>query len=314
MKVRASAGNIRRIIFASFVALVMSLTVDGAPINGAQQQSTARPLRVALVGFADSSQKVDWRSRGAFATLLVGALKSGVTSDARVTLVDDSLTNAALAGVGYGGSLNLSLAEARNIGAAVGCDFFILGKADSFTRSERAGEAHEESFAGVLIGDGRTGRLAHFDFIVKKALRRETSQTEVARELETRAAEYVRKMFEFRAAREAAAPVGEAAEELPDADSAPAAGFTPPEFSSRTKPAFTEAADRADVNATVEARVVFRATGEIGEIEITRWAGFGLEESSIDAIRQLKFKPATRGGKPLSVRALVQYNFRRLDR
>jgi hypothetical protein len=68
----------------------------------------------------------------------------------------------------------------------------------------------------------------------------------------------------------------------------------------------------ADITATVEAMVVFRSNSEVGAIEITRWAGFGLDESSERAIRQLKFKPATRDGNPISVRAMIRYNFRRV--
>ena len=34
---------------------------------------------------------------------------------------------AAAKGLGYAGSLNLTLADARDLGAAVGCDFFVAG-------------------------------------------------------------------------------------------------------------------------------------------------------------------------------------------
>ncbi|HSQ18969.1 MAG TPA: energy transducer TonB, partial [Blastocatellia bacterium] len=53
--------------------------------------------------------------------------------------------------------------------------------------------------------------------------------------------------------------------------------------------------------------------GEVGGIEMIRWAGFGLDASSERAIRQLKFKPATRDGNPINVRAMIRYNFRRVS-
>jgi protein TonB len=99
---------------------------------------------------------------------------------------------------------------------------------------------------------------------------------------------------------------------MSDAESAVGAGFKAPEFLNRVKPEYTREADQANITATVEARAVFRADGEIGEIEITRWAGFGLDQAAERAIRQLKFKPATRDGRPVSVRAVVRYNFRRV--
>jgi TonB family protein len=58
--------------------------------------------------------------------------------------------------------------------------------------------------------------------------------------------------------------------------------------------------------------VVLRSSGEVGEAEITRWAGYGLEDSALRAIRQLKFNPASRNGQPISVRAMIRYNFRRI--
>jgi TonB family protein len=102
-------------------------------------------------------------------------------------------------------------------------------------------------------------------------------------------------------------------EDIPDEGSPTAAGFKPPEFLNRVKPDYPDAADRADITATVEASAVFRANGQVGEVQITRWAGFSLDESAERAIRQLKFKPATRDGKPVSARATVRYNFRRLS-
>ena len=78
------------------------------------------------------------------------------------------------------------------------------------------------------------------------------------------------------------------------------------------KPEYTPQADSSDISATVEARVVFKSDGQVGDIEIIMWAGFGLDESAAAAIRQLRFKPATRDGRPVSVRATVRYNFRRL--
>jgi TonB family protein len=104
----------------------------------------------------------------------------------------------------------------------------------------------------------------------------------------------------------------EAIEEAPDEDSPRSVGFKPPEFLNRVKPEYTSEAELADITATVEAMVVFRSSGEVGEIDITRWAGFGLDDSAKRAIRQLKFKPATREGKSISARALIRYNFRRV--
>jgi hypothetical protein len=49
--------------------------------------------------------------------------------------VFDALTRAAALGAGYRGSLNLTLAEARDLGSAIGCEFFFTGKAGIERRS-----------------------------------------------------------------------------------------------------------------------------------------------------------------------------------
>jgi TonB family protein len=106
-----------------------------------------------------------------------------------------------------------------------------------------------------------------------------------------------------------AQPTGPAPENLPE-DTA-ARGGGQPVFYQRLKPEYTEQADLAGVVATVELEAVFRDDGTVGEIEVVKWAGFGLDESAIATVKKLRFKPAERGEKTLTIKGLVRYNFRR---
>jgi TonB family protein len=63
------------------------------------------------------------------------------------------------------------------------------------------------------------------------------------------------------------------------------------------------------VSAIVELEVVLRKDGTIGNIEITHWGGFGLDESAIEAVKGLKFMPATLDNQLVSCRAVLRYNF-----
>ncbi|MFP5262791.1 MAG: energy transducer TonB [Blastocatellia bacterium] len=297
-------------------------STQSANPKGAAVMPVQRPLRVALVGLAPRLAAGGAAEAGA----IEASLKDALARDPRVVMTDPSQLRSALAGIKYDGSINLSKDEARRLGSAIGCDFFIVGKAEVFTRSERQNEEHEEAFAGVMVVDGRGGALAVFDFLNERAPAKGDALAALIKALGSRVAFYVERMNEFRAAREATpaqaisaragdagAPGLEKVVDLPDTESAAGAGFKAPEFFNRVKPEYTDAADQANITATVEATAVFRASGEVGEIEITRWAGFGLDESAERAIRRLKFKPATRDGKPISVRAGVRYNFRRVD-
>ena len=49
-------------------------------------------------------------------------------------------------------------------------------------------------------------------------------------------------------------------------------------------------------------------------IEVVKWAGFGLDEEGVSAVRQLRFEPATMNGKQISVTAMVRYNFRKEEK
>jgi TonB family protein len=292
--------------------LISTLLVAALPPRSvARPDGAARPLRIAVIGF----------NRPAAGRALEGAvtaeaaLARALALDARASMVGREQSEPALSGLGYDGSINLTTLDARRVGAAIGCDFFITGKAETISRSEPGRDPHEEAIIAVMIVDGRTGRLAVFDFILEKAATAHAAEQAANSSLVGRAGLYLDRMARLRAAQISASNESnnERVEEIPEEGSARAAGFTPPEFLNRVKPAYTEEADRADISATVEALAVLRADGQVGEVEITRWAGFGLDDAAALAIRQLKFKPATRDGRPVSVRALIRYNFRRLS-
>jgi len=293
---------------------VLLVCVFAQFVFGRTNETRARTFRVAFIGFVGSMAKSDHEQ-------MESALVDVIAKDSRAVLIEQSIVRPALTGVGYAGSINLTKDEARKIGAAIGCDFFLIGKAEEITRSVREGESHEEAFAGVMIVNGRTGALASFDFLSSKAGSKEEALQSLITRVQVRAAAYVDQMSEINQTPTKLGSINhqpsdrdswELVEDIPEAESSRADGFNPPEFLNRMKPEYTSDAETADITATVEAMVVFGATGEIRGVEITRWAGFGLDESSARAIRQLKFKPATRDGAPINVRALIRYNFRRV--
>jgi hypothetical protein len=56
-------------------------------------------------------------------------------------------------------------------------------------------------------------------------------------------------------------------------------------------------------------RVVFSSAGEVVQIRAIRTLPFGLTERAIAAARQIKFVPAMKGGRPVSVHMQLEYNF-----
>jgi TonB family protein len=56
------------------------------------------------------------------------------------------------------------------------------------------------------------------------------------------------------------------------------------------------------------------ADGEVGKVQVARWAGFGLDEITVATVRQMHFFPAMKNGSPIAMRVLLRYNFRKPPR
>ncbi len=78
---------------------------------------------------------------------------------------------------------------------------------------------------------------------------------------------------------------------------------------SKPEPHYTEEARRNQISGTVMLRVVFSSSGEVVQISALRTLPFGLTERAIAAARQIKFVPAMKGGRPVSVHMQLEYNF-----
>jgi TonB family protein len=77
----------------------------------------------------------------------------------------------------------------------------------------------------------------------------------------------------------------------------------------KPEPHYSEEARRNQITGTVVLRVVFSSTGEVSNIRAVSLLPFGLTERAIAAARQIRFVPATRGGRPVSVYMQLEYNF-----
>jgi TonB family protein len=78
---------------------------------------------------------------------------------------------------------------------------------------------------------------------------------------------------------------------------------------SKPEPQYTEEARRNQLSGTVTLRVIFSSTGEVVQIRALRTLPFGLTEKAIAAARLIKFVPAMKGGRPVSVHMQLEYNF-----
>lgn len=78
---------------------------------------------------------------------------------------------------------------------------------------------------------------------------------------------------------------------------------------SKPEPTYTGEARRNQITGTVVLRAVFSSSGEVTNIHAVSGLPDGLTERAIAAARQIKFVPATKDGRPVSIWMELQYNF-----
>lgn len=268
---------------------------------------TSPRARVAVLDFSDGPTGTRASEKVRQALLDRTATANGII------LVDQSLATAAARGVGFQGSLNLATTEARDIGAAIGCDFFIIGEADTARRSPSTGAAYYESYASIFIVSARTGRLISWE---RPLERRDTAEEAEKALLQIIGDAHHYQVPILRALEDESAERASAVEATPTAievmsDDKDSSDARAPRPYRRLKPPYPDSAAVAEVEATVDVLVDIDAHGEIGHLEIARWAGYGLDQSVIDTVKQMHFFPALREGAAIPMRVLLRYNFRK---
>ena len=286
------------------------LFVALAPAPPARAQETRR-VSVAVLDMGGTET-------GARAAERLSKVLAPAKAGASLALLDRDLSRAAAKGVGYAGSLNMTLAEARSLGAAVGCDFFFTGDAQTIRRSASSRPVYFESYASVFLVSARTGELVLWERPAAEADTHERAEAALLAALDSGfAARFAAALAAAGAREERERFEPSASEPSPvidlstDEGAAAHKDLREPAPYRRLRPAYTEAAYRAEAEATVDALVEVGADGEVSRVRVVRWAGFGLDEEVVSTVRRMHFRPAEREGEPVAVRVLLRYNFRR---
>ena len=81
--------------------------------------------------------------------------------------------------------------------------------------------------------------------------------------------------------------------------------------SSGVQPVYPEEAQRAGLEGLVVLEAIVDERGRVGhDIKVLRRLGHGCDEAAVAAVRQWRFRPATRNGKPIKVRRIFPILFR----
>ena len=82
-------------------------------------------------------------------------------------------------------------------------------------------------------------------------------------------------------------------------------GVKAPELVKEVKPQYTKAAMDRKVQGSVEMEAVILEDGSVGDTRITRSLDDDLDQEAVKALRQWRFKPGTKDGRPVRYRTLV---------
>jgi TonB family protein len=249
-------------------------------------------------------------------------IRSRLRASGAVQVADADLSRTAAKGIGYSGSLNLTVNEARNLGAALATEFYLIGDAQTLRRSSFEKPVYFESYCSIFVVSTRTGKLLLWDrpsFENSEATRAEAllSQHLADDAFTSRLIAVIKKAQEDERIQRTVlnSPVDAVIEEAPEDEKvATDQGIRLPRPFRRLRPGYPDTAARAEAEAVVDVAVDVGADGEVGDVEIVRWAGFGLDESTVATVRQLHFFPAMKNSAPIPMRVLLRYNFRKPPR
>ena len=232
----------------------------------------------------------------------------------KLTILDDDLSLAAFRSVKSENAFNLTATQAKLAAEVIGCDYFLSVRSGTLRRTSFAKPEFYESFVTVFLVDGRSGRLVYWDLRSFEADSPSESERLFFSSSESVAADITGQLEKARKNGLGAAGSTSRIAEVPEADSSEAKDFRPPMPYKRIKPEYTRKAYLYDIRAIVDAAVDIDQNGVVMAVEIERWAGFGLDESVIETVRKMNWRPATRNGKTLPMRVLLRYNFTKIEK
>jgi protein TonB len=78
---------------------------------------------------------------------------------------------------------------------------------------------------------------------------------------------------------------------------------------SRVEPQYTDQARQAQLQGMVRVQAIVRKDGSVDSVQVIQGLGMGLDEAAVAAVRQWRFRPATREGEVVDYPITLSVNF-----
>ena len=226
----------------------------------------------------------------------------------RFMILDSDMAEAAFKAARPETPFNMTSAEARALASVIGVDTLMLVKAETLRRSSLERPEYYETSVVLYIVDGRSGLLERFEHDSVDA----PSPAEAQKFALERAAGAARAIAAALYDHHAIDISRPKMEEI--AGDAETPGFKPPAPYKRIKPDYPRSAYLYNIRAVVEVEVDIAESGNVTRTSVVRWAGYGLDDAVVDAVKEMNWRPAMRDGKPLAMRVLLRYNFTKIEK
>lgn len=271
---------------------------------GPMRSSSLKP-RIAII-------EIDYKGTSAMVTL-TAAVSEAIRGNG-FDLLEPGMVESALTGINRRSLLNLTVEEAARLGSLIGAEYCLLVSGEIRDTRSDSDDLFRSGWATIFLVNGVTGQLVSSTFSRQAGAADAVVSKRLAADLRSgldkslQQAGLAKRPFDGNpSGMDDGQPPG--ISDLLDETS----HFAPPEIIGRMKPVYTQQADAAGIDATVELEAEFRMDGRVGQIRIIRWAGFGLDQAAIEAARQLRFRPALLKGIPTGSWQRLVYNFRRRE-
>lgn len=87
-----------------------------------------------------------------------------------------------------------------------------------------------------------------------------------------------------------------------------------PKLIHKVDPVYSEEAREQKFSGTVQIYMWVDKDGNPSHVRVVRGAGHGLDEKAVEAVRQYRFKPATKDGEPVMVDLYIDVKFQIFDK
>lgn len=96
---------------------------------------------------------------------------------------------------------------------------------------------------------------------------------------------------------------------IPNSPAEPMTASLRPTILYKERARYSHFARARKIQGPVVLRVVYYSDGRIGNVEVVRPLPYGLTTEAIRAAKKIRFQPAVKDGKPVSVRGNIEFNF-----